>query len=156
MDFGGAGRGGIRPENRLLYENIFRMIDKDGGGDLDADELKRALASMGEKLTDADVRDIINEIDDNGDGTVDMGEFMNLIEARIRDPDLMKYSYEAFNLFSETKEDHLTKKELMDILGFFNKQLSKDDVELILEKVPWEDDNTLNIKTFLTMFYEEL
>lgn len=156
MDFGGAGRGGMRPENRKLYENIFRMIDKDGGGDLDSDELKRALASMGEKLTDADVKDIIQEIDDNGDGTVNMNEFMTLIETRIRDPDLMKYSFEAFNLFAETKEEHLTKKELMDILGYFNKQLSKEDVDLILEKIPWEDDNTLNIKTFLTMFYEEL
>lgn len=156
MNFEGAGRGGIRPENRKLYENIFKMIDKDGGGDLDEGELKRALASMGEKLTDADIKDIVDEIDVNGDGTIDLNEFMLLIESRIRDPDLIKYSYEAFNLFSETKEEYLTKKEFNDILAYFHKQLSKDDIELIKEKMPWEEDNTLNIMNFLSIFYEEL
>lgn len=32
MDVSVAGRGGIRQENRALYENIFKMIDNDGGG----------------------------------------------------------------------------------------------------------------------------
>lgn len=38
---------------------------------------------MGEKLTDADIADIIEEIDKDGNGTIDLSEFMNLIENRI-------------------------------------------------------------------------
>jgi len=151
-----AGRGGMRPEKKQLYANIFNMIDKDGGGDLDADELKKALASMGENLTLAEVKDIIDEIDEDNSGTVDIDEFMMLVESRIRDPELMKYSYEAFKLFSNTKEEYLTHQEFMDIMGFFSKTLNKQDVNEIVKDLPWEEDKTLNIKTFLTTFFDEL
>lgn len=40
---------------------------------------------MGEKLTDADIADIIDEIDEDGSGTIDQEEFMLLVEKRIRD-----------------------------------------------------------------------
>lgn len=38
---------------------------------------------MGEKLTDSDISDIIEEIDKDGNGTIDLSEFMTLIENRI-------------------------------------------------------------------------
>ena len=147
---------GMRPENKKMYEKIFKMIDKDGGGSLDAEELRRALDLTGEKLTIAEVKDIIDEIDEDGNETVDMSEFMTLIENRIKDPDLLKYSYEAFKMFSETKEDHVTEKELTEILGYFSKMMTNDEKEDIMKELPWEDDKTLDIKKFLRQFISEL
>ena len=111
---------------------------------------------MGEKLTDADIADIIDEIDEDGSGTIDQEEFMLLVEKRIRDQDLMNYSYLAFKLFSETKENHLTHKELMDILGYFSKTLSQEEMDEIVKSLPWEEDKTLNINDFLADFFENL
>jgi Ca2+-binding EF-hand superfamily protein len=44
---------------------------------------------MGERLTEADVMDLIDEIDADGFGTVNKDEFIDLIEKRIKDKDLM-------------------------------------------------------------------
>ncbi len=119
-------------------------------------ELKAALASLGEKLTDAEAQDIIEENDEDGSATMDLEEFMNLIEQRIRDKELMDYSFHAFKMFSETKENHLTHKELMDILGNFKKSLSQNEMDEIIKSLPWEDDKTINIENFLAEFFEHL
>jgi calmodulin len=76
------------------------MIDESRDGNLNAEELKRAFENMGERLTDAEVNDIIDEIDQDGNRTIDYNEFLLLVQSRIRDRELYKYSFEAFKLFT--------------------------------------------------------
>jgi calmodulin len=51
--------------------NAFRVFDKDGSGTISAEELRRVLLSLGENLTDAEVEDMIQMADVNGDGSID-------------------------------------------------------------------------------------
>jgi len=50
----------------------FAMMDKDGSGKVSAAELKQVMRSIGEKLSDDDIDEIIREIDLDGDGEVDL------------------------------------------------------------------------------------
>jgi len=50
-------------------EAIFKMIDKDGNGFLDADELKEIFNPGNQREIDDNVWvELIKEVDDNGDG----------------------------------------------------------------------------------------
>merc|ERR1719401_2519654 len=54
---------------------VFQRMDKDGNGQLDREELKEALASMG---TDTEQMDeLIKEADTDGDGKLSLPEFLN-------------------------------------------------------------------------------
>ena len=56
------------------------MFDKDNNGFIDRRELKVAMASLGEKLTDAEVDAMIAEADHDGDGQVSyIGELIIII-----------------------------------------------------------------------------
>ena len=57
------------PEQELL--EAFKVFDKDGDGFISADELRIVMTSLGEKLTDQEVDDMLNEADTNGDGKID-------------------------------------------------------------------------------------
>lgn len=48
----------------------FQVFDKDNNGFIDRRELKVAMASLGEKLSDAEVDAMIAEADHDGDGQV--------------------------------------------------------------------------------------
>jgi len=49
----------------------FSMMDRDGSGKISAAELKQVMRSIGERLTDDDIDEIIRELDMDGDGEVD-------------------------------------------------------------------------------------
>ena len=62
-------------ENLML---AFKMFDKDGSGDISVDEIKRIF--NGVHLEDDHLwRKIIDDVDSNGDGLIDLKEFIGLM-----------------------------------------------------------------------------
>ncbi|XP_038629998.1 uncharacterized protein LOC119951036 [Scyliorhinus canicula] len=57
----------------------FSLFDCDGDGKITFDNLKAACKSAGVHFSHQDLREMIKEVDTNGDGTVDMEEFINLM-----------------------------------------------------------------------------
>ena len=65
-------------EKNILSNNklhtAFKMFDKDGGGSISTDEIKQVL-SFGQNLDEAVVNQIIQQVDENGDGEISYEEF---------------------------------------------------------------------------------
>ncbi|ESO10357.1 hypothetical protein HELRODRAFT_91884, partial [Helobdella robusta] len=57
-----------------------QIFDKDGNGLIDKSELKSTMRSLGENLSDKDVKAMIKAADKNGDGKIDYeGKFFILL-----------------------------------------------------------------------------
>lgn len=70
------------PPEETLRE-AFKTLDKDGSGNISADELKNVLRSLGDQqISDAEVDEMIREIDLDGDGEVDYEEFVKMMMAK--------------------------------------------------------------------------
>ncbi|XP_027227022.1 troponin C, isotype gamma [Penaeus vannamei] len=61
-----------------LYE-AFRLYDKEGQGFIPTGVLREILHELDDKLTDEELDGIIDEIDQDGSGTVDFDEFMDMM-----------------------------------------------------------------------------
>jgi hypothetical protein len=59
--------------------DVFHSFDKDGNGELDAWEVREALAQLGLQLDAVQVAQAMKEIDANYDGTIDIDEFLQRI-----------------------------------------------------------------------------
>lgn len=64
--------------NEELKE-AFRMYDKKGDGYITTQVLKEILKELDHKLTADDLENIIEEVDEDGSGTVDFDEFMEMM-----------------------------------------------------------------------------
>jgi len=74
---GNTALSGLTPEQ---IDSVFDMIDRDNSGEIDAEELREALASMGMKtLTTKNIETMISVVDVNNDGVVDREEFHTLV-----------------------------------------------------------------------------
>lgn len=51
-------------------KQAFRMFDRDGSGTVSASELRRVMMNLGEKLTEAEVDEMMREADIDGDGEI--------------------------------------------------------------------------------------
>lgn len=65
----------------------FKVFDRDNNGFISAAELRHVMTSIGEKLTDDEVDEMIREADQDGDGRIDCMWTQNapfLVEERSR------------------------------------------------------------------------
>ena len=57
-------------------KKYFKQLDTDGSGSLSAAEIEETLISLGLARTRQDVEEIICEMDENGNGELEFGEFL--------------------------------------------------------------------------------
>ena len=57
----------------------FKKFDKDGDGEVTANEVRDVLAKLGQKLSDAELEAMMAEVDENGDGVISFAEFKQLM-----------------------------------------------------------------------------
>ncbi|XP_058824049.1 calmodulin-like [Topomyia yanbarensis] len=60
-------------------KEAFRIFDRNGNGLISAEELRAALKSFGEQLTEEEVDELLREADTNCDGQIDYEEFVKMI-----------------------------------------------------------------------------
>jgi len=68
-------------EESLKHElkEAFRIYDKEGDGYITTKVLKEILRELDNKLTEEDLDNIIEEVDEDGSGTLDFDEFMAMM-----------------------------------------------------------------------------
>lgn len=59
--------------------SAFRMFDQDGDGMISPQEVKAVLERLGERCSLEECRRMVRQVDKNGDGLVDMDEFMAMM-----------------------------------------------------------------------------
>jgi Ca2+-binding EF-hand superfamily protein len=61
-------------------EKVFQIFDLDGDGQITAEELKDALAELGEDVTLEDAAERIGTGDTDNDGTLSLAEFQAMMQ----------------------------------------------------------------------------
>merc|ERR1712153_203166 len=67
------------PEGEEIISEAFKMFDSDGSGALSHAEMKTVLVNLGEKMEDEEVMELINAADVDGDGEVNLKEFLAIV-----------------------------------------------------------------------------
>ena len=75
----------VAKENELdtktveMYRTVFGILDLDGGGSIEEDELKIGLDAINRKPSDEELKEMLLEVDESGDGEVDFAEFLQFM-----------------------------------------------------------------------------
>ena len=64
---------------RNELKEAFRIYDKEGNGFITTSTLKEILQELDSKLSEDELNGIIEEVDEDGSGTVDFDEFMEMM-----------------------------------------------------------------------------
>ncbi len=61
----------------------FKIFDRDGSGFFDVGEVRQVMVALGEKLTDEEIMEMIQEADNDGDGKIGYAEFKGMFKSEM-------------------------------------------------------------------------
>ena len=74
-------------------QEAFNKMDMDGDGKLSKKEVEKA---MGNVLGEADLNNLLQDLDTDQNGEVEWHEFLEVMKTRMREPESVKMLKEAF------------------------------------------------------------
>ena len=67
----------LTEEQIAEFKEAFSLFDKDGDGTITTKELGTVMRSLGQNPTEAELQDMINEVDADGNGTISEDEYLD-------------------------------------------------------------------------------
>ena len=69
----------MKKEQLELFRDTFVIFDKDGDGTIDSKELSTVLKSMGYNPTIEEIKEMVEDVDSDGSGSIEFLEFLLLM-----------------------------------------------------------------------------
>ncbi|CAF3714513.1 unnamed protein product, partial [Adineta steineri] len=81
------------------FRHVFDLFDKNGDGNIDANEIGQVMRSLGLNPTNKEIADLIAEVDKNGNQRLDFSEFCAFMSKHWHERDQEAELRDAFRLF---------------------------------------------------------
>merc|ERR1712188_198769 len=85
-----------------------------GDGNITTKELGTVMRSLGQNPTEQELKDMIDEVDTDGNGTIDFPEFLSMMARKMQDTDTEEEIREAFKVFDKDGNGFISAAELQD------------------------------------------
>ena len=137
-------------------KDAFDLFDKDKDGRITTGELGTVMRSLGQDPTDTELRDMVNEIDIDGNGTIEFSEFVAMMANKLkdgRDPD--EDLKEAFKVFDKDNNGFISQSELRLVMANLGEKLTDDEVEEMILEADIDGDGQVNYEEFVAIMVQK-
>ncbi|XP_010269425.1 PREDICTED: calcium-dependent protein kinase 2-like isoform X2 [Nelumbo nucifera] len=141
--------GCLSEEEIMGLKEMFKNMDTDNSGTITLEELKQGLSKQGTKLSEYEVKQLMEAADADGNGTIDYDEFITATMHMNR-MDREEHLYTAFQYFDKDNSGYITTVELDQALREFGMHDGRD-IKEILSEVDIDNDGRINYDEFVAM-----
>ncbi|TCD69567.1 hypothetical protein EIP91_006989, partial [Steccherinum ochraceum] len=128
---------------------ITPPTNTDGDGTITTKELGTVMRSLGQNPTEAELQDMINEVDADGNGTIDFPEFLTMMARKMRDTDSEEEIKEAFKVFDKDGNGYISAAELRHVMTNLGEKLSDTEVDEMIREADVDGDGQINYEEFV-------
>ena len=120
-------------------------------GTITTKELGTVMRSLGQNPTEAELHDMINEVDADGNGTIDFTEFLSLMARKMKDTDTEEELREAFKVFDKDNNGFISAAELRHVMTNLGEKLTDEEVDEMIREADIDGDGQVNYDEFVKM-----
>lgn len=151
---GGEGGGLGMPAAEV--ERVFRRYDANGDGKISAEELASVLRALGAPPGPGEVRRMMDEMDADRDGFVDLAEFVAFHcgggDGKEEEEDASEAELrEAFRMYDADRNGLISARELHRVLRQLGDKCSVADCSRMIRSVDADGDGSVNFDEFKKM-----
>lgn len=119
-------------------------------------ELGVVMRSLGQNPTEAELQEMIKEVDANGNGNIDFQEFLSLMEKKMKDPkDIEQELRDAFKVFDKDGNGFISAQELRHIMTSLGERLTEEEVDQMIQEADTNGDGQVDYNEFVSMMMED-
>jgi calmodulin len=125
-------------------------LQQDGDGNTTTKELGFGMRFLGQDPTEAEVQDMINEVDADGNGIIDYSESLTLMERKMKNTDSEKEILEAFKVFDKDGNAFISAADITNL----GEYLADEEVDEMIREADIADidgDGQINYEEFVKM-----
>ncbi|XP_037097586.1 calmodulin-A-like [Syngnathus acus] len=141
----------LTEEQIAEFKEAFSLFDKDGDGTITTKELGTVMRSLGQNPTEAELQDMINEVDADGNGTIDFPEFLTMMARKMKDTDSEEEIREAFRVFDKDGNGYISAAELRHVMTNLGEKLTDEEVDEMIREADTDGDGQVNYDEFVQM-----
>ncbi|TGZ52441.1 Uncharacterized protein DBV15_07857 [Temnothorax longispinosus] len=154
----------LTEEQIAEFKEAFSLFDKDGDGTITTKELGTVMRSLGQNPTEAELQDMINEVDADGtypyrkinnalvestlyinpeilgNGTIDFPEFLTMMARKMKDTDSEEEIREAFRVFDKDGNGFISAAELRHVMTNLGEKLTDEEVDEMIREADIDGD----------------
>ncbi|XP_011047987.1 PREDICTED: calcium-dependent protein kinase-like isoform X1 [Populus euphratica] len=130
-------------------KTMFTNMDTDKSGTITYEELKTGLARLGSKLSEAEVKQLMEAADVDGNGSIDYIEFISATMHRYK-LERDEHLYKAFQYFDKDSSGYITRDELESAMKEYGMG-DEATIKEIIAEVDADNDGRINYEEFCAM-----
>merc|ERR1719162_1635695 len=113
----------------------------DKGGSIGADELKRLMDTLGIRTTPEELKLMVSEIDENGNGEIDFDEFVQVMCRKVNTDYTSEEVRKAFKVFAgNAPEGYIRRKDLEKALQVYGREkLTAEEAKNLVAQIETVD-----------------
>ncbi|CAG9802101.1 unnamed protein product [Chironomus riparius] len=140
---------GLTEEQVAEFKEVFMLFDKDEDGSITMAELAVVMRSLGQRPTETELRNMVNDVDQNDNGMIEFNEFLQMMSKKMREGDSEDELKEAFKCFDKNNDGLISSSELRRVMTNLGEKLTEEEVDDMIKEADMDGDGMVNYDEFV-------
>ena len=145
----------LTEEQIIEFREAFQAFDKDGNGSITTKELGTVMRSLGQNLSEGEIKEVIDEVDEDKNGTIDFQEFLSLMARKMKIIDKEDQLIDAFKVLDLDGTGKISKYKLRYIILSTDSGFTGDQIEELINNTKVDEDGNIDLHDFIKILMSQ-
>merc|ERR1712010_280729 len=133
-----------------IYQDAFSQFCN-AEGSCTSSQVGPILRTFGQNPAEAEIQDMVNQVDKDGSGMIDFPEFLSMMSLKQESENAEDEIREAFQVFDGDGNGFINRQELACVMGNLGETLTQEEIQGMIDQADIDGDGCINYEEFYTM-----